>query len=99
NDRWQIQPVEIGLAAEPLAGRAVRSITEGADRTLWVGTESGLYRLNESDGHAQRYTTRQGLPSDRIYSLMRDSAGGLWAGTPAGLCQLLDSPGPDQSIV
>ena len=99
SDRWQIKPVEIGLAAEPLAGRAVRSITEGTDRTLWVGTESGLYRLNESDGHAQRYTTRQGLPSDKIYSLMRDSAGGLWAGTPAGLCQLLDSPDHNQSIV
>ncbi|HVQ38581.1 MAG TPA: two-component regulator propeller domain-containing protein, partial [Pyrinomonadaceae bacterium] len=99
HDRWQINAVEIGLADYPVEGRAVRSIVDGQDHTLWVGTESGLYRLNESTRNVERFTTKHGLPTDRIYSLIRDSQGHIWAGTPAGLCQLGATPKSDQNIV
>jgi ligand-binding sensor domain-containing protein/two-component sensor histidine kinase len=55
--------------------------------TLWAGTAAGVARLR--DGRIERtYTTRDGLPSNVVRSLLRDHAGGLWAGTAAGPAML-----------
>lgn len=63
----------------------VDAIEQGEDGCLWLGTGEGLacYR----DGHFKNYSTRDGLPNDRVTSLHADKAGGLWVGTAAGLCR------------
>ncbi|HEX2834193.1 MAG TPA: two-component regulator propeller domain-containing protein [Thermoanaerobaculia bacterium] len=51
--------------------------------TVWIATESdGLIRFK--DGRASTITTRQGLPSDKILSLVDDGKGNLWFGTVRG---------------
>ncbi|MDU1892512.1 MAG: two-component regulator propeller domain-containing protein [Dysgonomonas sp.] len=56
------------------------------DGTVWLGTEGG--GLNLYDMHTQELrilTTQEGLPSDDVYSLQRDSRGRLWVSTGKGL--------------
>lgn len=56
------------------------------DHTVWLGTEGGGINLyNMQDGTVKTYTTRDGLPSNDVYSLQRDSRGRLWASTRKGI--------------
>jgi ligand-binding sensor domain-containing protein/rRNA maturation protein Nop10 len=62
----------------------IRAIEEDGQGAFWIGTDGGgLVRL-EGD-KATVFTTRQGLASDRVTSLLRDSAQRLWIGTLGGL--------------
>lgn len=74
---------------EDLSGRGlpetVRAIAEDASGTLWIGTDDGLYR--RAAGGFERYTTREGLPSDLVRAIFRDAAGSLWIGTYGGLAR------------
>jgi ligand-binding sensor domain-containing protein/two-component sensor histidine kinase len=62
---------------------------------LWVATRAGLFRRLPA-GRIDRFTTRNGLPSEEIGALIEDSAGRLWVGTKAGLSRI-DSDPPDAS--
>ena len=56
------------------------------DGTVWLGTEGGGLNLYNIETHELRtFTSREGLPSDDVYSLQRDSRGRLWASTGKGL--------------
>ena len=51
----------------------------------WLATEGqGLY-YQHADGSRVQYTVNDGLPSNVIHSLARDSAGRIWIGTGRGL--------------
>ncbi len=57
------------------------------DQTVWLGTEGGgltLYHLAERK-IIQSYRVSDGLPSNDIYSLQRDSLGRIWVGTGNGI--------------
>ena len=50
---------------------------------LWIGTENGLYRY---DGHRfLAFTTREGLPGNKITAIHESPDGTLWVGTLEGL--------------
>ena len=67
----------------PLGKQSVHVMLRTDDGTLWLGSDAGLLRF---DGRAfQRFTTREGLPSDAVYALHEDRDGNLWIGTSAGL--------------
>ena len=56
---------------------------------LWIGTVgAGLVRYTPETGRTIRYTTDQGLPSDRIYGVLADGEGRVWASTGDGLVRL-----------
>lgn len=66
---------------------AVRSIAEGPDGTLWIGTYgAGVWRLRE--GRWQGFSQRDGLANDNVRAVLVDRAGRLWAATLAGLSVL-----------
>lgn len=61
------------------------------DSTVWLGTEGGGLNLyNIQTGETKVFTTREGLPSDDVYSLQKDHKGRLWASTGKGLVLMDD---------
>ena len=72
-------------ASPPFAGTwAVRSITEGPDGALWVGTYgAGVWR--RSGGRWQGFSARDGLAHDTVRAVLADRSGRLWAATNGGL--------------
>ena len=58
-------------------GAAVLNILKDRNNRVWVGTNSGLARLDETSGGYKGY-----LPSIvAVNILLKDSNGNLWAGT------------------
>ncbi|HOY59920.1 MAG TPA: two-component regulator propeller domain-containing protein, partial [Verrucomicrobiota bacterium] len=80
-----------GLTFEVINGETVAefvseecaALAEDADSTLWIGTPAGLIHLVPD--RIERFTTANGLASDRILSLCRARNGDLWIGTASGL--------------
>ncbi|PPU98977.1 diguanylate cyclase [Xanthomonas hyacinthi] len=59
------------------------------DGVLWVGTFSGgLYRVDLKHDLAERYTDREGLSSNVVYTILPDPRGRLWLSTNNGLSVL-----------
>jgi ligand-binding sensor domain-containing protein len=66
---------------------------EDAAGNLWVGTDgAGLFKYDPTTDRSAphhgftRYSTEQGLPDARIWSLAMGCDGVLWIGTMTGLC-------------
>jgi ligand-binding sensor domain-containing protein len=53
---------------------------------LWVGTNNGLARLD--DGTFTRFTTDDGLFSNRIFSMATADDGSKWVGGFGGVARL-----------
>lgn len=59
------------------------------DGTVWLGTEGGglnLYSLE--DRTVRTYTSADGLPSDDVFSIRKDSSGRIWVSTGKGIALL-----------
>lgn len=69
----------------PLA--TIRALLGTPDGNLWIGTNEGLVRLDES-GEA-RIGRAQGLADDFVETLMCTSDGQIWVGTRDGLSRLV----------
>jgi signal transduction histidine kinase/ligand-binding sensor domain-containing protein/DNA-binding response OmpR family regulator len=54
---------------------------EDSQNRLWVGTPNGLNLFDEKTQKFKRYTTKNGLPDNQIYSIAEDNEGNLWLGT------------------
>lgn len=60
----------------------IRALLEDRGQSLWIGTADGLSRLKR--GKFTPFTIEQGLPSNNVLSLVRDSEGAVEAITPEG---------------
>ncbi|MDB6125984.1 MAG: putative two-component system sensor kinase [Pedosphaera sp.] len=79
NDHFIGLPATASKLTEP-----VLSLYEDGEHTLWIGTRNtGLGRLKE--GKLDLYTSRQGLFSDSIYSILEDDKGNLWMNSSKGI--------------
>lgn len=47
---------------------------------IWIGTNSGLIRLNRLDSSIKIYTTKDGLPSNIVTSVCTDNNGLVYIG-------------------
>ena len=75
-----------GSSLRELAGQTVAALHRGRDGSLWIGTGSGLVVFQA--GRVRRFTSRDGLPDDRVNELLETSDGRLWIGTPRGLAAM-----------
>lgn len=75
-----------------LASNEVRALLFDDKQRLWIGTASGLTRI-EQDGSLMQFTSAQGLPGDFIIALELDSKGNVWVGTGVGVAKFNDSLG------
>ncbi|WP_080934247.1 ligand-binding sensor domain-containing diguanylate cyclase [Xanthomonas albilineans] len=69
------------------------------NRTLWVGTFSGgLYQIDLKRDTAIRYSDREGLSSNVVYTILPDLKGRLWLSTNSGLSVLDPATGIIQNL-
>lgn len=69
---------------ERLRGQKVWALHEDADGGLWIGTQgAGLFLYK--GGRLAQFTTKQGLPSNKISFIVEDSQGNLWMSGPSGI--------------
>jgi ligand-binding sensor domain-containing protein len=65
-------------------GNLIRSIVIEGDY-IWVGTSTGLVKLNKTTGEPVFYnTSNSGLPGNDVRSLAIDGSGNKWIGTNGG---------------
>ncbi len=64
---------------------AVLALVEDRRGRIWAGTDDGLYAVDPTTGHTERYDETDGLSSAFVYSLAEDLGGALWMGTNRGV--------------
>ena len=55
------------------------------ETTLWVGTTSGLNKLDKKSGLFRHYGIKEGLPNNTVYGILSDKQGDLWISTNQGI--------------
>jgi PAS domain S-box-containing protein len=65
-----------------LSGDQIWSVQEDSLGVIWVGTDSGLTRIDA--GVLSRYTQENGLSGDVITTTFEDAEGSLWVGSSGG---------------
>ncbi len=80
-----------------LTNPVIYSIRTQGDDTLWLGTQSGLAKINTNDGRCVLFNTEKttegqvnGLLNGQISALHLDDNNHLWVGTLRGLNRLRD---------
>lgn len=65
----------------------VNDLLETTDRKLWISTNDGVMRYNNSDKTlvSKHYTAADGVSHDITKRIVRDSRGTLWLGTNDGI--------------
>jgi ligand-binding sensor domain-containing protein len=67
-----------------LRGQKVWALHEDSEGGLWIGTHgAGLFLFK--NGELAQFTTREGLPSNKIHFIAGDSLGNLWMSGPSGI--------------
>ncbi len=67
----------------------LRALYEDRDRTLWVGTQAGLYCYHE--GVWRNWSTRQGIPEGGIQGIVGNTDGDLYLAASQAIFYLRDS--------
>jgi signal transduction histidine kinase/ligand-binding sensor domain-containing protein len=62
----------------------ITDILRDREGALWLGTESGVFRL-EPSGAIRRFGSEEGLAGTRVTDLLESARGGVWIGCYGGL--------------
>ncbi|HLN99433.1 MAG TPA: two-component regulator propeller domain-containing protein [Pyrinomonadaceae bacterium] len=63
----------------------VHAIAQGADGSMWFGTEAGLAKF---DGRRTQTITISSLAAGRVIALQSDQTGAIWVGTQTGAARM-----------
>ena len=67
----------------------VLALARAKDGGIWAGTHAGgVAHVDLTTGEERQYTSAEGLPSNRVNSVLEDPDGKLWALTDRGLAYL-----------
>jgi class 3 adenylate cyclase/ligand-binding sensor domain-containing protein len=69
----------------PFANDQINAIYEDQQKRLWVGTGSGLHRIDLRTDSLRIYTAKDGLPNDFINGILPEGDSCLWISTDNGL--------------
>lgn len=82
---WKTKKAQFFTMTAP----TTRSVITANDNSLWVGTDNGLVLFDKNRKSIIRhYTTKDGLPNELIYSILKDTDNNIWVATNKGLARL-----------
>ena len=88
-----------GIRIGSHTGRVRSFILVGGE--VWLGTDHGVRVVGPANKFAE-YTTKEGLPNDRVTCLKRDRNGAVWVGTENGVARIqmgkVDTFPPNDSL-
>jgi diguanylate cyclase (GGDEF)-like protein len=74
-----------------LGAESISSLLEDNHKDLWFGTiNKGIFRLSANG--LEQLNAQNGLPENRVLSLLQDRENSIWVGTNAGLLRLREAP-------
>lgn len=76
------------LKFNPIVGSSILSMLKYKDFVLFGTADNGLVIWNISTGKIKQISTKNGLFSDHVYSLLLDDHGIIWMGTGRGINKL-----------
>jgi len=82
---YQDGVVAIRSGRENFGKQTINSIANDTAGALWVGTASGLTRLDDTS--VVHFSARDGLPNDFVSNVNVARSGTLWIATRGGMCQ------------
>lgn len=68
-----------------LTSNVINCIFEDSRHTIWIGTNKGLNMFNENTRNFERYTSKDGFPSEYICAILEDDDQNLWISTNKGI--------------
>lgn len=71
-----------------IEGNLINHIIEDHEGNIWVGTDSGIYKLDSELRLLKSYTTEDGLPNDLVVGIEEDLNHNFWVTTKSGLSLL-----------
>ncbi|MGV8923397.1 MAG: diguanylate cyclase domain-containing protein, partial [Thermomonas sp.] len=77
-----------------LRGQRVTALAQAGDRSLWIGSESGLTRYDLQ----KRTHSTQALDSGRPRRMLADPSGDVWLATQGGLFRILIATGRTERV-
>jgi ligand-binding sensor domain-containing protein/signal transduction histidine kinase len=78
--------------ANGLSSNHVWCMTEDRFGRMYLGTGSGVDRLDPGTGSIRRYTTSEGLAKGAVRAAYRDRSGALWFATNSEISRLVPAP-------
>jgi len=66
----------------------VRSFAVDAANNIYVGSNKGIFKIDENGKILVHLTKENGLPDECIYAMVFDNEGFLWCSTNKGICKL-----------
>lgn len=71
--------VIVSALTNSLPGKSLQSLAQDAEGMIWLATDGGgLIRFDHQGIKIQTFTTRDGLPSNRISKIVADAKGKIW---------------------
>ena len=83
-DKFRDAPISTFSRLEGLGSDAPRGILATADGTVWVANLGSLDRIDKN-GTITSIRAQDGLPGNRVTSMLQDHAGNMWIGVDDGL--------------
>jgi signal transduction histidine kinase/ligand-binding sensor domain-containing protein len=77
--------LDTSFTCAPLASSTVACLIKSGGLVVGGLSSEGLFSLDLAKNTFRRYTTKDSLRSNSIYSLIADSDGAIWAGTGKGI--------------
>ena len=84
----EFAPKEIDFARvneEGVEGNRINFITEDYKGNIWLGTDSGIFVLDENLKQIKSYSSHDGLPNNLVVGLQEDDNHNFWITSKSGL--------------
>ncbi|MEI6866182.1 two-component regulator propeller domain-containing protein [Flavicella sp.] len=78
----------ISVKIKGIEGNGVNYVTEDHLGNIWVGADSGIYKLDKNVNLVKAYTSQDGLPGDLVLGVKEDENYNIWITTKNGLSLL-----------